>query len=363
MKKIAYFSLAVAALALGSCTGDKGWSVEGVVDTPNTDKIVLEGFNNGRWYTVDSLSVDSKGRFAYHADKPAHLPEIFRLTADGSNGGSIYFPIDSCDKVTVQAYGDHFGTGYTLGGTELARTICSVDSTVAAMGNTADANDLRRALVNYITTDTTGTVAYYVVGKSVGGQRLFDPAESFGNRVYGAAAQVFANYAPLDPRGHAIRADFFAGRKALGKMPAGSETVIEVDETGYIDITNYDDRGVKHSISDLVGQDKLVLLSFTAYTTDNSVSYNAILNDLYTRYHNKGLEIFQIAFDENEQDWKSVARNLPWITVWNSPSDGISALTSYNVGTLPITFVIRKGEIVARILDPTKLAGEVAKYM
>ena len=140
--------------------------------------------------------------------------------------------------------------------------------------------------------------------------------------------------------------------------------VLEASETGYIDLSNYDDRGALHSISDLVSKGKVVVLSFTAYTTDASVPYNAILNDVYTANHERGLEIFQISFDPDEQAWKTVARNLPWITVWNSPNDGSEALVKYNVGTLPTTFIInRKGEIAARVDDPSKIAAEVAKCM
>ena len=362
MKKLTFGALALAAIAAASCSGPKGWSVEGTIQEPSVEKIALEGYNNGLWYTVDSLAVGKNGKFSYRSEVPAHYAEIFRLTAPGANGGSIYFPVDSCDKVTVEAYGSHFGSGYVLGGSELARTIGRIDSLVAA--SNVDDPELRRSLVDYITSDTTGTIAYYIVGKSVGGKQIFDPADEFGNRVYGAAAQIFASFAPEDPRGKALRAQFFAGRQALGKMPEMPGTVLEADETGYIDITNYDDRGVKHSISDLVKDGKLIVLSFTAYGTEASVPYNAILNDIYTKNHDKGLEIFQIAFDDDEQAWKTVARNLPWITVWNSPSDGVAALTNYNVGAFPVTFIInRKGEIVARVSDPTKLAAEVAKYL
>lgn len=369
MKKLLYGGLALAALAVSSCGGPKGWSVEGTVSEPAVEKIALEAYNNGLWYTIDSLSVGKDGKFSYRSDAPAHYAEVLRLTAPGANGGSIYFPVDSCDKVTVTAYGQHFGSGYTLGGTDLARSVCAIDSTIAAAtaakgAEAASDTELRRTLVNYITADTTGAVAYYVIGKSIGGQPLFNPKEEFGNRVYGAAAQIFASFAPEDPRGKALRAAFFEGRNAMGKLQVTPGTVLEATETGYIDLSNYDDRGVKHSISDLVNDGKLVVVSFTAYSTDASVAYNAILNDIYTKNHDKGLEIFQIAFDNDEQAWKTVARNLPWITVWNSPSDGVGALTNYNVGAFPTTFIInRKGEIVARIADPTKLAAEVAKYL
>lgn len=346
-------------MAIASCSGPKGWSVEGTIANPATEKVALEAYNNGLWYNIDSLTIEKNGRFAYSSAEPAHYADIYRLSTPG---GSIYFPIDSCDKVIVEADGNHFGTGYKLSGTDMACTIAAIDSTVAAGAGDIDA--LRRALVEYITVDSTGLVSFYIVGKAVGGKPLFDPNESFGNRVYGAVAHKFSLVAPDDPRANAVKSAYFAGRKALGRLPEGPQTVLEVEETGYIDIENYDDRGVKHSISDLVAEGKVVVLSFTAYTADNSAVYNAVLNDMYTKYKDRGVEIFQIAFDDNEQDWKTVARNLPWITVWNSPSDGVTSLTKYNVGSLPITFIInRKGEIVARVSDPDKLAGEVAKYL
>lgn len=360
MKKLIYCGLALAAFTVASCSGPKGWSVEGTVENPATDKVALEGYNNGLWYTVDSLALDGEGHFSYASESPAHYCEIYRLSTPG---GSIYFPADSVDKVVVSASGDHFGTGYSLSGTDLARAVGSIDSALTVATDLADPS-LRRDLVNHIISDTTGTVAYYLTGKTVGGKKLFDPADDFGNRVYGAAAQVFNTYAPEDPRGRYILAMYYSGRKALGKIADAPTTVLEADETGYIDLSNYDDRGVKHAISDLVKEGKLVVLSFTAYGTEASVPYNAILNDIYSKNRDKGLEIFQIAFDDDEQAWKAVARNLPWITVWNSPSDGVGALQSYNVGAFPLTFIIsRKGEIVARVVDPSKLAAEVAKYL
>lgn len=369
MKNKALCAIAGAALCAASCSGPSGWSLKGEIEGSHPEKVALEGYNNGIWYLIDSLKVDAGGNFSYKAEAPAAYPEIFRLTASGHDGG-IYFPADSCDKVTVLASGEHFGTGYTLGGTPEAATFGRVDSlvaaTVAANGAQAAATnpDLRRRLVDIITADTTGTVAFYVVGKAVGGKQIFDPSDAFGNRIYGAAAQVFSQYAPFDPRGAALRRSYFEGRQALGKMPEStSQQIIEVPEAGFINIENYDDRGVRHSLAELAEKGKFIVLSFTAYGADTSVPYNAILNDIYTRYHDRGLEIFQIAFDSDEQTWKTVARNLPWITVWNSPADGASALVSYNVGAFPATFLIdRSGVIAARVTNPDDLAKEVAKY-
>ena len=86
--KLITIALTSLALVAGACSGEKGWTVDGVVDGGEGRKLALEGFNNSRWYVIDSISVASNETFAYHSAKPAPYPEILRLTLDGN---SIYF--------------------------------------------------------------------------------------------------------------------------------------------------------------------------------------------------------------------------------------------------------------------------------
>ncbi|MCM1066377.1 MAG: redoxin domain-containing protein [Muribaculaceae bacterium] len=352
--------IAASALLLASC-GRSGWSVEGTVEGATDGmSLALEANNAGRWYVIDSVKVAADGRFDYQAAEPMPSADILRLQLPGK--GSIYFPVDSVDAIIVEADAATFGTGHSLKGTELASRMSAIDSIVAA---TPSVDELRRKLVGFVTSDTTGLIAYYTVGKAVDNKPVFDPNENLGNRIYGAAAQVYAHYKPLDPRGAALRKAYFEGRRNLGKLPedASDATVIEVPETSIIDIVRYDDRGVEHSLKDLASKGKVVLLSFTDYGMEKAPAYNSMLNELYTLYSPKGFEIYQIAFDQNEVAWKEAARNLPWITVWNSPADGVAPLALYNVGALPMTFIINsKGEISKRVADPSELAKEVAKY-
>ncbi len=358
MKKI--IAAAAAGLLLASCGNKTGWSVEGNIEgAPDGQKLALEAYNAGRWYVLDSISVDKHGRFSHRADEPMASADILRLTMPGK--GSIHFPIANNDAIEIEADAASFGTGHSLSGTAMAEAVSAIDSTVAA---TPSLPELQRKLTRFITADTTGLVAYYAVGKAVANKPVFDPDDSFGNRIYGAAAQVYAHYRPLDPRGMALRQAFFDGRRALGKAPEMPDApTVEIPASGLIDIVRYDNRGKEHSLSDVASQGKVVLLSFTNYSMPASPAYNAILNDLYTLYRDRGLEIYQLAFDPDEVEWKEAALNLPWITVWNSPSDGASVLASYNIGALPLTYIIdRKGDIGKRIADPSAIAKEVAKY-
>ncbi len=347
--------LAIAAVA---CSGPKGWELKGTVDgLADGTSLAIEACNAGHWYVLDSVKVNKAGAFDYRAAEPAPSADILRITLPGT--GSVYFPVEGKDVLTLEASAANFGTGHRLSGTDMASVISTVDSIASS---TPSLPELQRKLAGFVVTDTTGIVAYYTVGKSIQGSPVFDPNDKFGNRIYGAAAQVYAHYKPLDPHAAALKAAYFAGRRALGKAPEPETTTIEVPEAGVIEIARHDYTGELRSLTEAASKGNVVLLSFTAYNIPASPAYNAILNDLYTLYHDKGLEIYQIAFDPDEVEWKEAARNLPWITVWNSEADGQSVLAAYNVGALPMTYIIeRNGDLGERIIDPTQLPKAVGK--
>lgn len=87
---------------------------------------------------------------------------------------------------------------------------------------------------------------------------------------------------------------------------------IEASTANFLDMELYDLRGRKKVLSDFVDAGKVVLLSFTAYQADYSPAYNMKLAELYKKYKSKGLEIYQVSLDADEQAWKVAADNLPW---------------------------------------------------
>ncbi len=107
-----------------------------------------------------------------------------------------------------------------------------------------------------------------------------------------------------------------------------------------------------------------MVLNFTAYGAEASPAFNLELAKVYDAHKAEGLEIYQVSVDDDEFLWKQAARNLPWITVYNSPKDGAETLLKYNVGQIPATYVInRNGELVERVPDVTKLETTVRRYL
>ena len=351
---------ALAALAAACSPAPQGWTIEGTINGAEGKKVAIEAFNMGHWYTIDSVAVASDGAFRYAAPQPAAVAEVLRVSLDGR---SIYFPVDSIDHLTLTADTANFSTHYELTGTHAAEKIVEIDrliaQSIAANGNNGALNDstLKAKLNDLAIGDSTCIAAYYIVNKTIAGKPLYDLSQRRDLGVVGAVAQRFADMRPDDPRTDWLKSIYLTGRR-INNPDAAAGVSLEAQESGLIDIVRYDNRGDEQSLSKVAGKGNVTLLSFTNYDLESSPAYNVILADI--RRANPGLEIYQIAFDADEVEWKRKADNLPWITVWNSPIDGADVLMQYNVGALPITYVIdRQGTIRERVADPTRLAAAV----
>lgn len=362
--KIKALIISLSALSLFSCSQREGWSVSGNIDGASGRKVALQAFNNNNWYTVDSLVVADNGSFEYQSVTPSAFPEVLRLTLDGN---SIYFPVDSVDAITVESTADNFASGYRLAGSQSAVNFMRVDSIITAMGrdNSAQSDSIvKRGLTKLMLEANDPITSYYIINKRVGDKALFNPSDRYDVAVIGVAAQCFASQLPDDPRAAILR-QIFMSAKAMHNPELVRQKTIEAEVKGLpADIKAYDVKGNLHSLNDIVSKGNVVILSFTNYSTEASPAYNVILADIYKQYKSSGLEIYQVAYDQDEAQWRQSAVNIPWIAVWNSPEDGATSMISYNVDVLPLTYVIdRKGDLSARVTDPTRIASEVRKLL
>lgn len=352
---------AAGALLLAGCKGSNEWKVSGEIEGADGQTMVLEASSNGRWFPIDSVKLSGAGEFKF-AHEAAGYPDIYRLRLGDK---SLYFPIDSIESVNVVSKASAFDSEYTLTGSESAEMLMHVDKRVreaiARNGLAALPNDtlLKRELGGMMLGDPAGIVAYYIINKRVGGVPLYNPENKNDNRIIGAVANAFAQYRPNDPRTEFLKRLFITNRR----NNSGKVATIEAPEVSLFEIELYDNTGKTRKLSEVAAKNKVVVLSFTVYGAEPSPAYNIELNKVYDRYAGRGLEIYQVALDEDEYRWKQSARNLPWITVYNSVSDGVKNLDNYNVVSLPTTYIIANGEIAGRVLDPAQIGQEVGKYM
>lgn len=355
---------AAAILTLTGCS-DKKWHAEGTVAGGADKQLVLEAPNGyGGWYPLDTVTIGTDGAFSIKGE-PAGHPEIYRLSLGGE---SVYFPIDSLERITINADADAFGTSYTLAGSESAEKMQQVNNAIAKVvkehGEQAVAYDpeLKRTLAETILRDPAGITAYYTIFRRVGNTMLFNPEEKTDLRMIGAVANAFAHTRPNDPRTKFLAELYIASRKNNG-MFIPTDTIV-AQEIRLPELSLPDKEGKRRSLIDETSKGKVVVLNFTAYAAEASPAFNLELAKVYDAHKAEGLEIYQVSVDDDEFLWKQAARNLPWITVYNTPKDGAETLIKYNVGSIPAIFIInRKGELVERVPDVTHLESSVKRYL
>ena len=88
--------------------------------------------------------------------------------------------------------------------------------------------------------------------------------------------------------------------------------------------------------------------------------------ELYAKYHEKGLEIVGISFDEEEEAWKEAVKemNMTWpqgseLQSWDNVMTQL-----YNVTSIPYTILIdQNGTIVAQQLRGHELEEAVKEHL
>lgn len=360
MKKILLMMAAVVMLT--ACNGNK-FSVEGTIEGANdSTTLILEQSSNGEWFIIDSIAVGKDGKYSVSAPAP-EVPSIYQLRLGGQG---ICFPIDSLDHLTINAKLPNFATDYTVSGSDHAVQIMKLDKEALQFANGKGTDDELKAwkdkLSRQIVADPSGIVAYYSINKYINGKPLFDPLDDNDLRIIGAVANAFNSFRPDDPRTDYLVNVLLDGQRRRRSMSAPTDTLY-ADVASIIDIKLQDYHGKDYSLSKVAAENRVVLLDFTAYTAEFSPQINKLLNDIYQSYHNRGLEIYQVSLDQDNVAWRQSAENLPWITVFDPMSVNSKNVGTYNVTSIPTTFIIKGGDIVERIEDATNLKAAVAKYM
>ena len=360
MKKILLMIIATAALT--ACNGNK-FHVDGTIEgAGDTTTLVLEQSSNGEWLIIDSVKVNKNGKFSISADAP-EVPSIYQLRL---NGQAICFPIDSLDHLTITAKLPKFSSDYTISGSEHAEQIMKIDHEAlqfaGGKGTDVERQAWKDQLARQIAADPGSIVAYYTINKYIDGEPLFNPLNDNDLRFIGAVANAFNSFHPNDPRTEYLKNVLLDGQRRRRAATAATDTVY-ADVTSLIDIKLQDYHGKDYSLAEVASQNRVVILNFTAYAAEFSPQLNKLLNDIYQKYRNSGLAIYQVSLDQDNVIWREAAKNLPWITVFDPMGADSSNVGTYNVFGIPTSFIIRNGEIVERIEDATLLKTAVARYM
>lgn len=366
MKK--WIFLCAIALAVTACN-KREFTIEGRVTDADGQILYLESLASGQPEVLESVALDKEGSFKFTQEAPQY-PEFYQLRL---NESLVHFAIDSTETLTFSARATDFADGYELTGSDectkmrivtdesgkLKKRINELSRAIESKSNQVDSlrqqavqalADYKKKMFNLVLENPASATSYYIVFQEINGDKIFNPYNAEDRKLIAAVATGFDMRYPESPRSKQLKEMTLA---AMASDWAEKQEIpdIEAETASYIDVELYDQLGRKQTLAEQVENNKVVLLSFTAYQTEYSPAYNMKLAELYKRYKSRGLGIYQISFDADEQAWKVAADNLPWVCVRDPQTVYSSYASMYNVKTLPTCFVIDKNDGVVKRIE------------
>ena len=381
MKQISTRLLTVLGLCMfffSACNNSSDFIVKGVVAGADGQLMYLENVGISNVVTLDSIKLAPGGKFKFTEKRPEY-PDFYRLRL---NNQLINFAVDSTETISFVADAGTFATSYSVEGSENSKAIKAI--TLAQLDANQAISRLRKEYEDKMISDTTyrmkvlaaadaykevarkyiysapmSTAAYFALFQQIDGLLFFDLYDRKDVKAYGAVATSYNHTYPESPRSKHLYNLTLQSMKVLRAQRPVDYSNVETKEISFLDIELPDVRGEVVKLS-TVAPGKVVLINFTAYQTELSPALNMALGELYTKYHDQELEIYQVSLDSDFHFWRNGASNLPWVTVHDPQSVYSQVAGLYNVKQLPALFILdRKGNLVKRVEDVKKLEADV----
>lgn len=374
--------MALMTLLLGACDNKVKFTIEGNIEGAKDSVLYFEHVSLSGLKPLDSLKLGADGAFRFQADTTA-APEFYVLRIHDQ---IINISIDSTETVTVKAQYPNMAARYEVEGSDNCEKIRSLAlmqqdllrKAIALEQNQTippgDAQDSLRQMVdrykqtvldNYIFKEPNKTYSYFALFQTLGRWLIFNPKESREDlRVFAAVATSWDTFYPGADRTENLHNIVIESMQQLYGNTADTSTVQQGDgptivESGIIELQLPDKSGNLLTLSSLKG--KVVLLDFHTFTLPESAQRILMLRELYNKYHEQGLEIYQVSLDQDEHFWKQMTQHLPWVCVRDA---SLQSAMSYNVTDVPEFFLInRNSQLQKRSSQMKDLEAEIKELL
>ena len=375
--------LLLALAALSGCRQRDTFCIEGNIIGAADTMLYLEHLTLGEGaVAIDSIRLKEDGAFRFTKNRVGN-PEFYRLRIGGQG---INLGIDSTETVRVTASLDSMSFGYRVEGSGTCDTIRLLCLKLAHMERKArristdrsytlqERDSLINSLVaeykrdikgDYIHLNYGSAYSYYACFQTLGTQLIFDPVNDKSDLNWmRAVANAWNDKYPSSQRTENLCNIIEECRRRQAKP---REIVLDIDgdkvrELGIIDMTFPDIDGQDRTLSSLRG--KVVMLDFMAFSMDGSTERTLLMRELYSKYHSRGLEIYQVSLDPSQHLWKQRCEALPWVCVYCEDGLESDMLQLYNVQQLPCYFLIdRNCDLQARQESITNLEEAIEKLL
>ena len=364
-------AVAAGAMAFASCS-QKAVISGAVADAPESE-VVVRLLNINRYEVLDTLTTDAAGRFSYKMDIAKGQPEFVYLFYKDTKIASLL--LERGDRVTVTA--DTTGVFSVAGSEETERLIgvekdyadfsarflalsekldpvnpASPESKAASSEITKEYISYYRDRLRYVMSNPHSMTVIPVFFQMVApNMPLF--SQNTDAIHFSSVCDSLETVYPDSRYVKALRTE--ADRRT--RLMELNMRLSNAEELAYPDIELPDVNGRKVRLSGL--DDKVVIVHFWTSTDAAQKMFNQdVMKPIYRDYHRKGLEIYQVALDVDKAAWARTVRDqdLEWINVCDGLGSASPSVASYNVRTLPASFILSGGELVpGKVSDESSL--------
>lgn len=358
------FIVAVAALALTSCSHEPTFTVEGTINGAQDSTLYLFHRSMAGTVLLDSAKADGSGRFHISAAAP-DSPDLYVLAIGRQGKEYINFSVDSTETVTINGKLPALALNYSVNGSSSSENIRQLaimhshlqqrvhaleDNTLLPVPVMLDS--LQRMLRqykdsvtrNFIVSEPQSASAYFALIQTLDHRytaiipNIFLMDDSLDGIAYRAVATCWKQFYPESERAQQLFNQVERHITTKRKVAAQQQLLIDegrINVSNIIDLSLPDRRGNLRTLTELAG--KVVLLDFHLFASPESGARILVLRELYQRYHDRGLEIYQVSVDNDEFQWKQSTASLPWICVFDPTA---YSCRQYNVPSVPEFFLI-----------------------
>jgi len=375
------FYILIILIGVTSCNKHDHFRVSGKIKDAKGEMLYFEHNALLKTTVLDSTKLDQDGYYSFRGARPA-FPDFYRLRLSEK---IITFAVDSCENISIDARFENFATDYRVSGSEtskqiqkLRQSLMKIQQKVNAVKpglSTSEENDkiadiekdieIHKAMARkMILQNPRSLAAYFAIYQKINDTYLFSPYIKADKPFCAAVATSFNAFMPDYARTKNLYNTVLDAIKTERQSKQNEiwKEIIAKQGVGFIDIALPDKNNQERKLSGLMG--KVILVDFSAFEMKGSVDYTFALRDLYTKFHKRGFEIFQISLDQNRPLWEQSTQNIPWICVRDENGPSTKYIQSYNISSIPTTFLInRKGIIIGRSFGFDELAKVIEKNL
>lgn len=369
MRRVLQLTASLAIIFTIGCNRPEKFEIRGKITNAPGQMIYLEELMVASVRPVDSAKISSGGEFTLK--QHTGMPTFFLLKLKENN--FITLLIDSAEKITIEADAINFARDYKVEGSPGSLLVQELNNKLNTTKQKLDS-------ITSLYTIYEGSPEIEQLKKEWGEsyqkivQEQVDYSTNFVSEHPFSMASVLALYQKFNDENyvvrdlHALRVaasalnSFYPNSEHVKALYANTLQLIATERAGKVrkiieenaenspDIVLPDPDGKEIALSSFRG--KYVLVHFWSALDENSRIVNPVLAEIYSKYKNRGFEIYQVSVDNDRNKWLEAIEEdrLVWTNVGDMKGS-IQPVMFYNIQSIPYNYLLDKeGVILAKNL-------------